>query len=239
MALNQWVRDKQNEETLKDAEAQARERAAQAGQNASAVSQDEMNRWLLDHPVEGIDFSAALAIYGAAVPYIAILRSFVNHTPALLAEMSVYLENSPPDYTIKAHGLKGSCNTICAAGTADLAKELEIAAREGTLEFVKPRHSALKREALALTDRIKALLAEWDACQPQRERAPKAEPDRELLSRLSASTAEFNSNKTEEILGELEQFNYEQGEDLIQWLREQAENFDYDAIHRRLEDYLK
>jgi PAS domain S-box-containing protein len=237
LALNQWIRDRQNEETLKDAENQARERAAQAGHGA--VSPEEMNRWLLDHPVKGIDFSAALSIYGSAAPYIAILRSFVNHTPALLAEMSVYLETSLPDYTIKAHGLKGSCNTICAAGTAALAKDMETAAKEGNLTFIRPRHSALKTEALALTDRIKTLIAEWDAYQPREVRTQKAGPDREVLARLSASTAEFNSNKTEKILEELEQYQYEQGEDLVQWLREQAESFDYDAMHRRLEEYLK
>jgi hypothetical protein len=35
---------------------------------------------------------------------------------------------------------------------------------------------------------------------------------------------------------ELEQYRYETGEDLIRWLREQAENFDYDAMHKRLEN---
>jgi hypothetical protein len=63
----------------------------------------------------------------------------------------------------------------------------------------------------------------------------RAEPDRELLKRLSEATAAFNSNETERVLGELEQYRYERGEELIQWLREQAENFDYDAMHKRLE----
>jgi hypothetical protein len=36
-------------------------------------------------------------------------------------------------------------------------------------------------------------------------------------------------------LGELEQYHYEKSDDLIRWLREQAENFDYAAIHKRLE----
>jgi hypothetical protein len=40
----------------------------------------------------------------------------------------------------------------------------------------------------------------------------------------------------EEVLGEIEQYRYERGEGLVKWLREQAENFDYDTIHRRLEE---
>ncbi|MDR1047712.1 MAG: hypothetical protein LBL64_08040 [Treponema sp.] len=36
-----------------------------------------------------------------------------------------------------------------------------------------------------------------------------------------------------------ERYRYEEGEELVHWLREQAENFDYDAMHRRLEEFLK
>jgi hypothetical protein len=55
---------------------------------------------------------------------------------------------------------------------------------------------------------------------------------------LNSAAAEFNSTVTEEALGELEQYQYERGEDLVAWLREQAENFDYDAMHRRLKEIL-
>jgi hypothetical protein len=36
----------------------------------------------------------------------------------------------------------------------------------------------------------------------------------------------------------LERYRYERGGDLILWLREQAENFDYEAMHKRLEETL-
>jgi hypothetical protein len=58
------------------------------------------------------------------------------------------------------------------------------------------------------------------------------------LVRLSAATGGFNSSETEEILGELEKYGYERGGDLIGWLREEAENFDYEAMHQRLEEFL-
>jgi hypothetical protein len=40
----------------------------------------------------------------------------------------------------------------------------------------------------------------------------------------------------EELLQELEAYRYERGEELIRWLREQAENFEYDAMLRRLKE---
>jgi hypothetical protein len=104
--------------------------------------------------------------------------------------------------------------------------------------MVKSRHGELAEKAGKLTERLKKLFDEREANRPAKDKEKRAEPDRELLKKLSEATAAFNSNETEEALGELEQYRYEKGEEFIQWLREQAENFDYDAMHRRLEELL-
>jgi MFS superfamily sulfate permease-like transporter len=96
----------------------------------------------------------------------------------------------------------------------------------------------LRREALELTGRLKVLVEEWDAGQAEEEKERRAEPDRALLVRLSASVAEFNADAVEEILGELERYRYEEGAEFVERLREQAENFDYEAIHKTLEKFL-
>jgi HPt (histidine-containing phosphotransfer) domain-containing protein len=187
----------------------------------------------LERPVAGVDFAAALALYGGSVAvYQPILKSFVAHTPSLLETMDARLETESPEYTIAVHGLKGTCNAIGAAGTAEAARELEFAAREGNFELVRRKHGSLRREALELTERLKALLEEWGQGAAEKER--RAEPERELLARLSAAAAEFNSNAVEELLGELERYRYERGEELVAWLREQADNFDYEALHKKL-----
>jgi hypothetical protein len=43
----------------------------------------------------------------------------------------------------------------------------------------------------------------------------------------------------EEILDKLEMYHYESGGELVQWLREQMDNLEYDAIRDRLESELK
>jgi HPt (histidine-containing phosphotransfer) domain-containing protein len=168
-----------------------------------------------------------------------ILKSFVTHTPLLLETMDGHFESSLSDYTIAVHGLKGTCNAIGAAETGEAARELEVASKEGNFDLVRRKHGTLWREALELTVRLKALLEEWEANQPEAEKEWRAEPDRALLARLYAAAEELDSNTSEEILGELEQYRYREGQELIVWLREQAENFDYDAIHKRLEEFLK
>jgi MFS superfamily sulfate permease-like transporter len=93
--------------------------------------------------------------------------------------------------------------------------------------------------ALELTEQLKALLEEWGSGLSPEAKERRGEPERALLARLSAAAGQFNANETEEILEELEQYHYEKGGDLIRWLREQAENFDYDAMHTRLDALLR
>jgi PAS domain S-box-containing protein len=232
-ALNQWIRNKQSVETLREAESQAKERE----NSGSSPVIDPEGKWLLEHPVEGIDFTSALILYGnKGSAYMPILKSFVTHTPPLLEKMLQDLEAAPADYLIEVHGLKGTCNAIGAAETGALARELEFGMKEGNVKMVQLRNGELVEQARGLIEGLTALLDGWEASQPVEKKEKQAEPDRELLKKLSEATAAFNSNETEEVLAKLEQYQYERGEELIQWLREQAENFDYDAIHKRLEE---
>jgi signal transduction histidine kinase/CheY-like chemotaxis protein/HPt (histidine-containing phosphotransfer) domain-containing protein len=233
--LNQWIRNKQNEETLKETETQATDQEQK--RNAAFSSEyDKEGTWLLERSVEGIDFATALTLYGnKGAVYMPILKSFITHTPPLLEKMRQDLETSPADYLIEVHGLKGTCNAIGAAETGALARELEFGMKEGNIEMVKSRNGELTREAGELTEGVKKLLDEWTANQPAENKEGRTGPDREVLKKLSEATAAFNSNATEEALAELEQYRYDKGDNLIQWLREQAENFDYDTMHRQLE----
>jgi CheY-like chemotaxis protein len=209
MVLNQCIRNKQSEETLKEAENLNLARP-DAGFRAGLDAEGE---WLLEHSLEGIDFTAALTRYGnSGTTYMPILKSFITHTPPLLEKMDSHLESSPSDYTIEVHGLKGTCNAIGAEGTSALARELEFAAKEGNFDLVRQKHGILRKQALELTERLKSLLDKWTAGQPGTDKEQRAEPDRALLARLSTATAEFNSNTTEDILGELEQYHYQEGQ---------------------------
>jgi signal transduction histidine kinase/AmiR/NasT family two-component response regulator/HPt (histidine-containing phosphotransfer) domain-containing protein len=228
MILNQWIRDRQSGEML---------RAAEAGDSGRPEAPGEgEGRWFLDHPVEGVDFAALGDLYGGAA-IVPTLKSFITHTPPLLEKLAVHLDTSPPDYLVEIHGLKGACAAVCAGESASLARELEQAAREGNIDFVRSRHGELADKLRSLLERLTVLLAEWEGLRPAGE--TRAAPDRELLSRLSAAAAEYNAGKVEEILGELERSRYETGEDLIRRLREQAEGFDYDLMVRLIEEFAK
>ncbi|MDR2303336.1 MAG: hypothetical protein LBE10_01935 [Treponema sp.] len=114
-----------------------------------------------------------------------ILKSFVTHTPLLLEKLAKDPETSPVDYLIEIYGLKGTCNTIGAVEAGTLAGELESEMKNGNMKMVKAR---------SLTEDLRRTLDEWEANRPVREKEGKAEPDRELLKRLSEAAETFNSN---------------------------------------------
>jgi signal transduction histidine kinase/CheY-like chemotaxis protein len=241
MVLNQQIRDKQNAATLREAEIQARKRAEVPKEDNSGkggTETDAESRWLLEHPVEGADVTAALRLYGDnGAALMSIFKSFVTHTPPLLEKMDTHTE-SLPDYAIEVHGLKGTCNVICAKEAADLAQELEFASKEGKSDLIERKHGELRRMVLELTEQLKTLLEEWEAGLSPEAKEAREEPERALLVRLSAAAGQFHSTEIEDVLEELEQYHYDRGGDLILWLREQAENFDYEAMRERLEEFL-
>jgi signal transduction histidine kinase/FixJ family two-component response regulator/HPt (histidine-containing phosphotransfer) domain-containing protein len=237
MVLNRWIRDKQSEETLKDAEKRGLEQG-QSGVRMGGL--DPEGIWLLGRRTGSVDFAAALVLYGnSGASFMPILKSFISHTPFLLEQMADHLKKDAlPDYVIKVHGLKGACNTICAGETADIARELEMAAKKGSRDFVKTHHEILEKKTRALVEELAALVAEWEDAQPKTAVELRAAPDRELLLRLHAAAAEFKASGVEDNLRELEQYSYERGDELIRRLREEAENFDYDRIQKELDEYF-
>jgi CheY-like chemotaxis protein/HPt (histidine-containing phosphotransfer) domain-containing protein len=237
MALNKWVRDKQSEETLKQADEEARKQEQEKADIPEAAGSDD--RLFFEQPIRGIDLEAAGSLYGNSVAtYMPVLKSFVTHTPVLLKEISALIEEDLPQYAIKVHGLKGSCGTVCAPRAAELARGLETAAKAGDLDFVRAHHGEMEQSVRDLTEELTVRLVEWEADRAERPGEQKPAPDRDLLRRLAAASSEYRTNEIEEILGVLGQFRYEAGGELVEWLREQADHFNYEAIKNRLESFL-
>jgi signal transduction histidine kinase/CheY-like chemotaxis protein/HPt (histidine-containing phosphotransfer) domain-containing protein len=233
--LNRWIRDKQSEETLKNAEIMAQDEDDAPKPERTEAGKIDMESWFMERQIKGIDFKASFAVFGKDA-FLPVLKSFTAHTPAQLLEMADNLQNSLPDYAIRAHGLKGACNNICAKEVADLAFELEKAAKAEDIDFVRANHNKFEKTLAAMLENLNAILAEWNAMAPAPEKEKRQKPDGELLERLKEAAEFFNSAKIEEIVNELEKYHYEHGEELIQQLRRQADNFDYDLMLKSLQE---
>jgi signal transduction histidine kinase/CheY-like chemotaxis protein len=225
MTLNKWVRDKQSTETLRMAE-------AAAGVLADSTKTGE--GILSGLRLEGIDLTAGLNHYGNEESYLNVIESYVTHTPKLLEQLrdpSASLRN----YAIAVHGLKGSSYGICADGTGELAAELEAAAKAGDQETIEENNRRLIELTESLLARLKEMLrlARGEK-PPPKERA--SAPDESLLEMVRDGASRFKSGIMKEALEQLERYEYESGGDLVEWLRAQVDNLEYDAVLERLEE---
>jgi PAS domain S-box-containing protein len=225
VALNTWVRNKQSEETLRLAELE------QAGQDPQ-----EAEGWggvLEGQYLDGVDLVMGTERYNGEAVYLDILRSYWIHTPPLLEKLRNPSPETLGEYTVAVHGLKGSSYGICANSVGKEAEDLEAAARGGDLETVLADTGPLVETVKLLLLDLEGLIQKAAASRKAQRLAPF--PDPGLLSRLLDAVRRYRTSSIEEILRELESFEYEAGGELVVWLREQMDNLEYDMIRERLE----
>jgi len=223
-ALNTWVRNKQSPETLKMAEIELKKHR----------TDDDGTPGVLDNvPVTCIDLAQGIERYNGETAYLDILRSWCKHTPALLEKMKNLSHDNLAEYSITVHGLKGSSYGILANDIGKRAQDLEAFAKAGDFESVEAKNSDFITITESALRELEALLKKANTGKGIKPKMPL--PDTVLLSRLLEAAKRYKSTVMEEILEELESHEYESGGELVEWLREQTDNLEYDAICSRLE----
>jgi signal transduction histidine kinase/CheY-like chemotaxis protein len=224
-ALNSWVRDRQNRETLSRAERE---------KNLPDASAEERCPGLLEgRSIAGLDLIRGMEQYGGEAAYLGILRSYLIHTPPILEQLRRPSRERLGDYTVLIHGLKGSSYGICAGALGGKAAELEAAAREGDLEKVQAENAPFIAKAELLLAALEAVLRE---AEERKAAKPKASaPDEGMLTKLLNEARRYQASAMEETLAEIESYEYERGGELVVWLRDQLDNLEYEAIQKRLE----
>jgi signal transduction histidine kinase/CheY-like chemotaxis protein len=188
--------------------------------------------------VEGVDLEAGKTRYTEKA-FLDVLRSYCQHTPGLLEKINhikygELSEEAIKEYTITVHGIKGASFGICADTVAKQAEALEKAAKSRDIKFIEMNNAHFIEEVEKILGRLKelfALLANQAGAKPSRQK-----PDPALLERLTEASRRYNVSVMDEILEELESYEYEQEEELVKWLREQVDNLEYEAIYKRLEE---
>jgi signal transduction histidine kinase/CheY-like chemotaxis protein len=193
-----------------------------------------------DVVIDGIDLKKGQEMFPDN-KYLDVLRAWCMHTPALLDKLRNLIHGQLNDedigeYTIAVHGLKGSSFGICAQSVGKKAEALEAASRRKDIEFVKANNEILLEESAALHQNLEKLLA--SAAQNTKAKPGAKSPDPELLKQFLDACKQFKSSAMEEILDKIDKFQYESGGDLVNWLREQMDNLEYDAMEQRLTEEL-
>jgi signal transduction histidine kinase/DNA-binding response OmpR family regulator len=227
MALNRFVRDRQNNETRRRADADA----------AVLAEWIEPAQNLGKFHLNGIDLHSWKNLYDDEPTYMSMLRSFAAHTPKLLDQLAWPDDGSLASYAIAVHGLKGACRGICAEELARFAESLESAAKGNDAGFVKGQNARMIAEARLLIADIEKMLESIDG--PTAIKPLKQTPDAELLERMFEASSAYDTSRMEKIMAELERYDYIAGGDFMTEMRGMIDNLEYNSLCERIGEWTK
>ena len=112
-----------------------------------------------------------------------------------------------------------------------MAEELERAAKGGDYDFVQAHNVAFIEVARKLVKDIEVILKQIELNNPKEK---KKQPEKETLDRLRDACVQHEMDTVDSIIAELVSFEYESGDDLVAWLRDNAEQMNYTEMVEKL-----
>ncbi|MDR2672046.1 MAG: hypothetical protein LBC35_01865 [Coriobacteriales bacterium] len=191
---------------------------------------------LANTQIAGLDIPEALARMGnSSKMYLRIIHSFITNMPNNLEELSTVTAETLNDYAIKVHGAKGSCYGIGANACGDKARALELASKAGDLDTVLRDNGAFLESVRSLVRELEKLeAAVADAENTGVDKTVAVRPDPITLSALLAATQAFDIDQMQGLIDELTAMDYQQDGDVITYIKERFEAFDYQAIEEKI-----
>jgi CheY-like chemotaxis protein len=174
--------------------------------------------------IPGLNVEAALKRFaGDASAYLSVLQSWVRHMPGLLEQARAVSGETLGDYAVVIHGIKGSCLGIDATPAGRKAEKLEEAAINGDFAFIAAHNAECVETLERLLADLSALLAKGGLA----EKPLKEAPDAETLARLKAACAAYDVDGVDAALEELDAYHYQNRQELVVWLHEQAQAMEF------------
>jgi len=237
VALNQFVRNKEKEAIFvsEKSEEKTQEKNSDGESNTSHAKKTTKKNFFTT-AIEGINIRQGIARYESEEIFLRVLESYAAYTPELLKKLKNFTEKTIADYTIAVHGLKSSSFGIFADHIGKQAEELETLAKTGNSAAVFEKNPALIESGEKL---VKALNTALKAAKNTTGKLKMHEGiDSNVLAVIQDAAKHFKTQILDEAVKSLIQFNYtnKQDAELVAWIREQAENLEYEAIQKRLEN---
>jgi signal transduction histidine kinase/CheY-like chemotaxis protein/HPt (histidine-containing phosphotransfer) domain-containing protein len=219
--INQWVRNKTLEKEL----------AEQEQKTLSSGAEDLFHAIAREINIEGFNLDAGLDLVdGDEESWLEVLRSYIQHTSETLKSLSSPSADTLAGFTVTVHGIKGASYSLGAAAVGKQAEELEHAGRAGNLEFVASHIDDFIRLTKKLLADLEKLLAKTEGWQ---HKPLKTEPDPAILAKIREACENYDIENLEKAVSSLEAFRYQEGQDLVIWLREQCNRSEFTAVLER------
>ena len=116
-----------------------------------------------------------------------------------------------------------------------MAEKLEKAAKSDDLDFVNENNAVLLAAAQRLLENIEKVLAEVDAgCAKEK----RDKPDTGVLRKLSSACEGYDIDGINEVMKEVDAYDYEAAGDLIVWLKDNILEGNFDEIAARVSEMI-
>jgi len=170
--------------------------------------------------------------HGDEEAYINILHSYSVNTRSLLDS----IENMPGDnlknYVITVHNIKGSSFSICADSVGRIAADIERAAKDFELDYIKRHNGPFIDITRKLINDIDEMLESLDL---DINKPMKDKPDEQVLKKLIAACIAYDLDEINAAMEELKGFHYEADNGLTGWLIENVNLMNFEEIVEKLD----
>jgi len=180
----------------------------------------------------GLDIAKGIEKFGGdEETYFSILRSYAVNTRCLLEAIEDVDEEKLADYAVIVHGIKGSSRGIYADMIGASAENLEKAAKAGDLVYVQMHNKTFLATISKLINDIEEMLSVAAAANPK---PVKDKPDDMLLSKLLVACKSYEIDDVDEVIAEIEKFEYKADSGLAARLSVNAKQTNLKAIIKEL-----
>ena len=182
--------------------------------------------------IHGLDLEKGLERYGNDEEiYLKVLRSYSSCVGSMLGAIENVSEDGIDQYKIKVHGIKGTSLDIFAEQIGRTAQYLEEAAKSADIGYIREHNPEFLESAWKLVRNIEEMLAKLEAENPKPK---KDKPDKEQLLNLLSACREYEINRADKAIAEIEKYKYESDEGLADWLRLNIDKMNFKQIVEKL-----
>ncbi|MCL2718820.1 MAG: response regulator [Lachnospiraceae bacterium] len=223
--LKKYIRDKQPPETIEAARLQNKTSSTNNGPK------------LKNEKISGLNIAKGLEKYEDDEKiYTKIIRSYASSARSLISTIDEVNEANLADYRLRVHSIKGMSLDIYADEIGTTAADLEKAAIIGDFDYIKVYNPAFIESTWKIINDIEAMLKAIKA----RNSLPKKDKlDKDLLLQLYNACGTYMMNDINNVMAEIEKYEYISDEELASWLQEKVDLMDYAEIIEKLADLEK
>ncbi|MBR5420359.1 MAG: DegV family EDD domain-containing protein [Lachnospiraceae bacterium] len=207
-----------------------------AAPDTSAAEESGEPAWY--QKLEGIDGDTALKYNGSEEIYRMVLKIFYDSIENTSGEIEGYVDQEDwKNYTIKVHALKSSARLIGAGELSEKALKLEMAGKEGNIDFIRDNNAALL-EHLRSYHPVLAPVFEGEAEKAEAEEE-KAEGSQDEAERAESVNRGFDKLVLESIYEVLADAAKDADRELLAETFTEAEEYELPDEDRKLLIRLK